>query len=161
MQDNSFAEITVTQITQEAMVARRTFYLNYQNKEEVIREYIKALFDEFSEERNIAQMRDFNHDTVAFFRFWQQHSDFLLLLRRNHILNLMLEEYEQILAETTLFYIGNVTRNEVSKTQTKYVRTVLAASLMAMLLEWIRNDLQESPEELADVMANMMYYHKH
>lgn len=50
MEEDNFDEITITQIAQEAEVARRTFYLNYSTKSDVLASYIKSLYDEFVEE---------------------------------------------------------------------------------------------------------------
>ncbi|MCH3967196.1 MAG: TetR/AcrR family transcriptional regulator [Atopobiaceae bacterium] len=160
LKTNSLAEITITQIAQEAKVARRTFYLNYQNKEGVMKDYIEVLFDEFSRSLQTAGSRDSRHDTIAFFRFWKEHREFLLLLQRNSLLNLLLDEYEQMLEETTLFSIENVMEKDVGAKQMRYVRVVLAASLMGMLLEWVESGFREEPEELAEVMENMMYHRK-
>jgi hypothetical protein len=65
-----------------------------------------------------------------------------------------------MLEETTLFSIENVMEKDVGAKQMRYVRVVLAASLMGMLLEWVESGFREEPEELAEVMENMMYHRK-
>jgi len=48
MEKYNFTLITVTQITQEASVGRKTFYRYFKNKEEVLEESINLLFIEYS-----------------------------------------------------------------------------------------------------------------
>lgn len=47
MESNSYKDITILQITQEAQVARRTFYRNFDSKEELLRYAIALLSEEF------------------------------------------------------------------------------------------------------------------
>ena len=50
MEIYSYNEITVTQITQEAGLSRKTFYRHFNDKEQVLNYYFAALYQECVEE---------------------------------------------------------------------------------------------------------------
>jgi AcrR family transcriptional regulator len=70
----TFDKITITQLTQEAKVARKTFYLNFDSKEQVIEMYINELQSRFENTLQLEHVSDLRELSQVFFVFFGQHS---------------------------------------------------------------------------------------
>jgi len=92
MKDERYEDITITQIMQEADLARRTFYLNYSDKKDVLFDYIAQIFQEYIE-RLPKDARSIQTDTVLYFEIWSEHKDFLAALYQNGIFFYLLEPF--------------------------------------------------------------------
>ncbi|MDN6617045.1 MAG: TetR/AcrR family transcriptional regulator, partial [Enterococcus sp.] len=47
MEEKAYDEISITEITKKAQLARRTFYLNFSSKQEILDGYFEVLFMDF------------------------------------------------------------------------------------------------------------------
>lgn len=156
IEDDKFDEITVTQITQEADIARRTFYLNFNSKYEVIESYIDILYREYVEEVLKYGGRFFEHDANQFFEFWKKHSELLFLLEKNDIFMVLLSKFEEILIETEYFDFSFWFNKGIDKNKRDYIASILAAILWRVLERWVKNDMKASVEELVDTFVKII-----
>lgn len=156
MEQDKFDEITVTQITQEAVIARRTFYLNFNTKYEVLECYIKLLYNEYLENVLADSARSFEHDVIQFFEFWKQHAEILFLLQKNDRFTILLSEFEEILSETENFDFSFWLNKGISSDKRDYIAAILAAILWRVLERWVMNDMKEPVEELVDTFMSVI-----
>lgn len=156
MEEDKFDEITVTQLTQEADIARRTFYLNYNSKYEVLESYIKLLYEEYVEEVFGNGERAFEHDVIQFFEFWKKHSEILYLLEKNDRFTVLLSEFEEILIETEYFDFSFWFNKGISEEKREYIVSILAAILWKVLERWVKNDMEESATELVETFLKVI-----
>lgn len=153
IENDKFDEITVTQITQEADIARRTFYLNFNSKYEVIECYIDILYKEYVEDVLKYGDRFFEHDVNQFFEFWKKHSELLFLLEKNNMFTILLSKFEEILIKTEYFDFSFWLNKGIDKSKRDYIASILAAILWRVLERWVKNDMKESVEELVDTFV--------
>ena len=151
MEQDKFDDITVTQITQEADIARRTFYLNFNSKYEVLKCYIKLLYKEYLQIVLDNGVRSFEHDVILFFKFWENHSEVLYLLQENDRFTILLSEFEKILINTE-FWLNK----GIDKDKRDYIASILSAILWRVLKRWVKNDMKESVEELVETFMKVI-----
>lgn len=155
MEEDNFDEITVTQIAQEAEIARRTFYLNYTTKSEVLASYIKFLYSDFAEETQNDKERSWKSDIIKFFLYWKRHSDILLLLEKSNQFAILLNEFENILSDSNVFDFSSLIKDELPAKRKEYVVVTVAAGLWRILEKWVQNRFSESAEEIAEIFLSI------
>lgn len=156
MKQYKFDEITVTQIAQEAYIARRTFYLNFNSKNEVLECYIKLLYREYLQIVLVNEVRSFEHDVILFFKFWKSHSEILYLLQKNDKFTILLSEFESILVNTEYFNFSFWLNKGIDKDKRDYIASILSAILWRILERWVKNDMKEPVEELVETFVKVV-----
>ena len=155
METEPFAEITVTQIVQRAEVARRTFYLNYATKEDVMRDCIAAQAQEYIARLGADAQRDLAGDVQGFFDYWAGHAKLLRLLYDNDLFGLLLDAYEQILQASDAFpYLGVPSAGD--DLRARYTKIMAATILWRVQLEWVRTGMAETTSDLAAITLDLV-----
>lgn len=150
MQKMPFEDITVTQLCQAAGVTRRVFYHLFSNKLGALHALVDhRILDIESYGREIA------NDTLRFFRYWKDQKAFLDALAENGVSGLLLERMIQsVLAEDydLLYWLRKKGWNEYSQE----VIIFLLSGLMGLVYSWYYSGYQKSPEEMADLLDQMI-----
>ena len=151
MKKERFSEITVTEIINEAGVARATYYRNFDSKEEIIESYLEE-FRIASGKLPVIQdlsPEAFSYENlVARLTFIASQKDWFLLLYQNGF-------YEFLQTETNQFaelVMGDMPSHSVER----YNIYLISGALLNMLLEWMKNDCKESPEALATLISKRL-----
>lgn len=87
MHKHPYEEITVKQIILEARLARKTFYRNFDSKDDVLFSYMQGILKEYFDTVNEAR----SDVLTSVFAFADKHRDFLLLLDKNDMLYVALQ----------------------------------------------------------------------
>ena len=81
-----YHNITINMIVDHANLGRRTFYRYFKTKDDAIKYITELLMDQFAD----TVIRNNSHGTeevaIAYFQFWEQYIDILLLLKKSHLL---------------------------------------------------------------------------
>lgn len=149
MNTTPLAKITVNEIVKDCGVNRRTFYYHFQD--------IYALL-EWIFKNEVANVMEQNKT----YQTWQQgFLRIFLYLSKNH--KMVLNTYNSIgrdklqvhLYNAVYKLVSNVVEEitlgtEVSKEQKEFVINFYKVALVGLLLEWIRNGMEENPEQIID-----------
>lgn len=155
MKNNSFQDITITQICQEADLSRRTFYRLFSSKESLIVYHIQMLCESYSHLFDCESDRRLPNVSFLFFDFWGHHKDFLLLLKENHLESLLFETFSSMLPQ--IYMYPNCKPIETSNQTIRYYMAIFCAGGYAMLLlKWIENDCCETKEFMKRVMEELV-----
>lgn len=151
LEREDLSSITVTQLAAEAGIARRTFYLNYHAVDDVLREYIGLRFADFSCLLAARTRRGPAHDAAAFYRFFADNVGFLRALDANGKSPLVLEAFEEALADGNLFDAADIagTQADTDAGLARYSQTAVAAVLWRTAFEWLRGGLEGTPHDMA------------
>lgn len=140
MRQYHFKEITVTQITQEAKLSRKTFYRLYSNKEEILEEYFQSLFEAFAERLKAQDIHHYWEVVQLYFDFWEEKREFLCLLNKQGIfINLM-----DVFYKRSFEIFEYVRSKEVMDSFSPYLPYLIAYALggmHSMLLKWVEEDM--------------------
>lgn len=148
MKREAFKDITVTQICQEAQVARQTFYRYYRSSAEVLEQHIFDLWKRHQE---------------AHSPFSDDLAEVLLTMYQNLPLS---RELLETLGKNNLFYLEEQAEREVYMLQSadaplrrllsselydRYFVAFIASTINCVLRLWTEGGFKESPRELADL----------
>ena len=145
-----FEKITVTEIIKKAGVSRGGFYRNYQSKEEVLQEICSELFQYILEFMTIHKFYDNT-------RFWfidffhtiaENQEAYKLLVNAQVPKNVVLEFDEGII-------LKKLQRNDSVLEQ--YRALAIAKGITEIVVVWVKNGMQETPEEMAEMMLQIFF----
>lgn len=143
MKQYNFAEITITQISQEAELSRKTFYRLFKNKDEVLNFYFERLNKECFQQLKSKQIHHYWDVVQYYFDFCEEHKSLLLLLKENGLLERLFKHSYKY-----SFHIFEYVRsNEAKKKYSDLLPYMLAYSvggMFSMLLKWVENDMNIS-----------------
>ena len=135
-----YKEITVTQITQEARISRKTFCRHFRDRDEVL----KYLFDSLYQECLCSIKESGTHhywDVVQyFFDFWEKQAETLNLMKRSNLLPQLFEE-----AYGRSFEVFRPVKTtdiaEHYKAELPYLLAYSIGGMNSMLIKWIEGGM--------------------
>lgn len=151
MQENNFNEITISDITKKAGVSRMAFYRNYNHKEDIITKYLDELFEEYSNEISCYENADELREFCLFFSYFRKHERLILNLINSKITYLLLDSFDKYL---DICFRNHIGKKAYSSQITKYIIELTSGGLYKVLIEWVKNGLKESDEEMAKIFSN-------
>ena len=140
METHVFEEIKITNIVKEAMVGRASFYRNFTNKEDVIKQYLIQLIKEWEEKLKLEQ-REESDWIENLFGLYKNYSEVYKLLYRSNLSYLVLENIKEVCGP----------KAEQDDLQA-YFNSWLAPGLFGWINEWIVRGMKESPKEMAQLI---------
>ncbi len=87
----SFEEITVTQLSQEAELSRKTYYRLYKDKNEILTQLFEGLYAECAKELNKREVTNYWDLVQTYFDFWESRKTFISILEKNKLLPRLFE----------------------------------------------------------------------
>lgn len=151
MQRKEYSDIRITEICKEADIGRVTFYRHYDAIEDVLRkkcdEKCMGLVNYFKEYY-------LTHDRNEIFlkphlRYWYSNSEIIRLIIRANKAHIISDSFEWMFnyLKQTMFK-----DRKLGKYQNYFV-AVRAGVFISILKEWIKNDMNITPEELSRIIA--------
>lgn len=145
LQQMPFDDITITQLCQEASLVRKTFYRNFETKEDVLICMLDYHLLEYLQE-----LPEYVWDTTQFlthfFTFWKGKYDYLKTLQENNLFYLLnrlylhyLEELSSLLTQSNLEWFSD--RNN-------YPIVFYYGGLCNLMAYWISRECQDSLDQI-------------
>ncbi|MBF4691876.1 TetR/AcrR family transcriptional regulator [Fusibacter ferrireducens] len=152
MEKEEFHLITIQEITDEAVLSRRTFYRHFTQKEDILNYHFEAISDQYVQ--MLMEADDLKLPTISkvLFTFWAQHIDMLRLLHKHNLLFLVLLSMNKQLPliydyfKTQRYEFGDVE-------STRYALAYSAGGFWNMLVLWLEEDTPKTPEALSEIIA--------
>ncbi len=155
LETHSFQEITVTQICQEAQLVRKTFYRNFETKEDVLHYILDHLFESFRSEFDIETMEPFEIFT-QYYEYWAKEKQLLTYLHRDNLFYLLTKkyiEYADSVRMYLLFSKGDINRQTGME---PYVIHFIAGGMVAILEYWLELGFKESIASLTSLTQTLL-----
>lgn len=153
MQAEDYSQITVKQLCLEADLSRRTFYRLYKAKEDVLSEYLLTLTEHFRNVVTETNLQHYSEVAAAYFNFWKEHSDFLCLLNRNGLFDML----NSTVGNAALSVFQIVKPNiETNDTVLEFALSYSIGGLNGMLEKWVENNMMLSPAQLTDILEKAL-----
>lgn len=153
MKEKSFDSIFISEIMKRADLVRRTFYAHYKTKEDVILMYIDELICESFDEILKGVQKCNGTMALVYFRLWNEHREFINLLKESGQLILLNNFHKQI---KYIHEQSNVFTNMgISKGAEKYAAKFYAGAMWSVLTQWIETGMKETPEELSELLSEL------
>ena len=150
-----YSKITVQEIIDEANIGRSTFYSHFETKDDLLKALCSDIFDHiFSEELNSENTHDFSSAddnlkvkiTHVLYHLKDSKRDIKGILSCESG-ELFLNVFKTYLEKLFVGFTLEVGSNRVPK---EYVINHLAGSFVETVKWWVKNDMEQSPEELSE-----------
>lgn len=157
LSSKSFTKITVQEIIDEANVGRSTFYSHFETKDALLKVMCNDLFEHvFSDSKNIENTHDFslttaNPDSMI------THILYHLRDNKKNIIGILtcessdmfLRFFKQYLNQLISMHMLNNLNRKNKCVPDDFLINHISGSFVEMVHWWIKNNMQQSPEELA------------
>ncbi|MDD6482476.1 MAG: TetR/AcrR family transcriptional regulator [Lachnospiraceae bacterium] len=147
MEQYDYKEITITQISQEAELSRKTFYRLFPDKEAVLKLYFEGLFTECLTQIKAQDIHHYWEVVQMYFDFWESKKDILLLFKKNALLPFLFECVYEHSSDVFAYVRSTETVNTFSR-QLPYLLAYAVGGMHSMLLKWVENDMVIPSSEL-------------
>ena len=151
MHEHPYQDISVKQIILETNLARRTFYRNYESKDDVLDSVITDKITEYAEE--LTASPESSLDVI--FRFCEKNKDFLMLLHKNSLLyllliklNIMIPKLNQITDRS-----DSVFAQIVGDLEPDYLVAFNVGAIWNVIFKWVERGMTESTDEIKETIA--------
>ncbi len=142
MKRKSYAKITITELVREAGVSRNSFYRNYQNTEEIIRQFLEGKTSVWWN-GFIANPDRYPHIISELFHHLLDMKEEIHLLYRAGLSHLLMEH---------IVLCGRQSRTE--ELRSTYQTAFMSGALCGLVNEWIVRGMKESAEEMEQIFSS-------
>lgn len=160
MQVKNIKDISISEISENAEVVRRTFYRNFKSKEDVLDAYFNNIYEEFKNTvNNMGNELDCLMTLRELFKICYKHKDFFMALKKNNMLYLMLNKWNVYLPIIYDLFLDRIVKfpDTKSKTSLEYLLAFNAGGVFNMVIKWIDDGMVLTPSELADITDSFAY----
>lgn len=140
MNTQDFDTISIQELTDNAGVGRASFYRNFKSKQDVLAQHLSDLLVEWGKDFEVKGDKDYFNESL--FRHFYKHKNVYLLLYQQGLSNLIYDSIRQA-------FKFDESANNIER----YVKSTFAGLIFGMVDEWMRQGMQESPEELLFLIA--------
>lgn len=150
MEHQVYSDISITDIARRAGLARQTFYRNYQDKDDILFDFLSRQFAQFRslwDDQDILSEKMF----VSLFRTWQDQTPASLVAnicnydrKIRQIIFRSLDHFIQALFHVHLPADEKQQRSSLHY----YAQRTFSSTLHVLLIEWTLNSFAQSPEEM-------------
>lgn len=145
MEQKSFKEISITELTKRAGVSRMAFYRNYNQLEDVITLYLMEYLEDCSKQI-FSKKFDYYESARSYFACFRKQEKLIVNLIHSNLTNLI---FESSIEFFRAFSKNIVCKNPCSPTKQKYQAEFIVGGLYKVLIEWAKNGMVESDDEMA------------
>lgn len=171
LNEKSFSKITIAELAKKANINRGTFYLHYLDKYDLINQCEQEIFTQIT---NISKNPPFNQTLrdvnalqqvvlkgyppafiIHLLEYFQKNSELLKAILGPNGDPSFEKDLKNIFADT---FLNNAeTFLDISKLTVKpeLLVEIVASIYMSVIRYWLSNGVQESPEELAEILFDM------
>jgi AcrR family transcriptional regulator len=154
MYAKKFQDICVTDICANAGLGRKTFYRNFNSKEDVVQFIMDNAYKAFLLAVNVDKMNT-KEIFIDVYNFILQHKDFVVMLYGNNLFRYVHKNIANFIIEENLY--GKIDLSYVKKQFFKYIPPQIAALIVSLLESWIESGFADTAEELAGFTEDVMY----
>ena len=165
METIGFDKITVRAITEKAMINRSTFYLHYMDKFELLRtledgmlEEIKSIFVKIPIDvfvNKTYNIEEINTLLTKAYQHIKENSRFYLLMMSKKGNPAFFHKLSDIVKEVVQ---SNIISSSQGGIPEKYLVAIVSEAQTSIIKEWLGSKMEESPEELANIVSNFIMY---
>lgn len=156
MKTEDYSKISIKDIAKSADLDRRTFYRNFQSKEDVLCFYIKGMCDEYIDSLSREQNPTTFLAAKTYFSICLKHLDFFNLLKDQGLLGLLLLKFDEFMPSLQQQNVSQDLKNYYGG-NISYLYAFNNGGFWNMSIQWIRNGSNQSPEEMAEIICKIIH----
>lgn len=153
MDEKSYDNISIKELTDRAELSRRTFYTNFETKEDILKYHFDTLVNEYIEILQTYEYLTPKDIAKEYFSYWFSNKNLLQLLKKNN-LPILIEVFVKFLRNMNSLPI--IKNHRFTDSELQYYDAVfVAGGLWNMLNVWIENDFVKNPNEMTDIFMKI------
>ncbi len=142
MKRKPFQQITVTEICEEAAIGRKTFYRNFELKEDVVDFWLDLRCAEYEQDFLCVPLEEKLYYHCVFLK---KHTDALIALYHNGLHSMIEKKFSVFLPDTMPIWSEDPVEQE-------YRSQYIIAGIEAIIRVWVTRGFQESIEEIVEII---------
>ena len=150
--------MTVSKITSLAHINRGTFYLNQIDKFDLLEEIEQEIFTKIKTillEKETIDIIFSDEKILAVISYLQSNTALITALINSDLKNSIQEQLANLLKNIFTENNANINNPKIAQ---PYASNIIFGSISTIFITWIKNNMQESPEELLNIINS---YRKH
>ena len=160
LERKEYHDITINMIVDHATLGRRTFYRYFKTKNDTMKYITERLMDQFADTVIRNDSHGIEEVTIAYFQFWEQYIDILLLLKKAHLLYFIEDNLKEIIiqvAKKVKHIPANFPAEKLAKLYEKhhYEFSIKLAGFWKATVIWCEENPRKSPEEMAKLITEL------
>lgn len=157
-----YTDITITELVEKAKLGRSTFYRNFDFLDDILHLKCDEIFDELylylMEYYETNRTLDKGKKTIflkPFLRYWYVHSSIIELLILANRIDIFTESFTKMYMSKLFLPHLNKPHDIIGKHMDYFV-AVRSGTLINVLVQWVKNDKDILPDDLADLLVGQM-----
>lgn len=157
MSEKDFNNITIKEICEIADLNRGTFYLHYQDINDLLASIEDEIFIEFEKGFNRFDVSDLEKNFSSLLRFIfeffynNKTACQVLIIQKTDIA--FLRKLKEVVRKSFIKYMNNTYKSVDPQTYDYYL-SFLVSGCIGIIKNWISNDMQESPEQICKIVES-------
>lgn len=151
MKEKPYSEITITDLSIKADLARRTFYRHFTTIDDILDYTLHQLSATYRQQQKRNITNDLTHITFSFFSYWEQHKDFLQILEKNNLLYRLHSQFAITEPEEN-------TSDDETAALIEYAVCFTSGAMWNLLVKWLQDGAKETPSEMATVVKSIILH---
>ena len=147
MNEKTFQEISICDITRRANVSRMAYYRNYSSKEEILTSHLEDVvrqYAQFTQPKATDELRINKKNIVRLFEFCKEQQEFIQECDNAGLGYLFLDAF-------TAYLLRYFMREGEGKKR-EYILNAYASALYSTIVKWLRNGARETTEQMAEML---------
>lgn len=161
LEKKEYSAITINMIVDHAKLGRRTFYRYFKTKDDAMKYITELLMDQFANNIINNHSSGMEEVAVAYFQFWEQYIDVLLLLKKAHVLYFIEDNFLELIANVAQ-KVKHIPEHIPAEKLTeiyekyKYEFSIKLAGFWKATIIWCEENPRKSPEEMAKIITSLL-----
>ncbi|MBR5974979.1 MAG: TetR/AcrR family transcriptional regulator [Clostridiales bacterium] len=154
MEKYPYEEISVKQIVLETDLVRKTFYRNFDSKDDVLRSYIRMILRDYFDVVNHAR----GDVLKTIFAFAEKNKKLLKLLDKNDMMHIMLQGMNEFIlsAKSELDPERNPFAKLFEGLDSDYLITLNIGGIWNVISLWVRRGMKDRPEDVRSAIQKYL-----
>jgi AcrR family transcriptional regulator len=154
--DFPYSEVTISELSRRAKVVRKTFYSNFDNKDDILTFILDRAFELFMKNINLEDS-SFSSIFFGLYSFLLKHKDWLKIFYQNNLIYFaQLHITKHIIDSKVYFQYKRLTLSEDKYWYYKYLPSQVMSAVCTTISNWIENDFQETPKQLGKLSEDLL-----
>ena len=151
MNEKSYSEVTIKELTERAGLDRKTFYRHFKTKDEILDIPINEFFDKYVHAiNNLPELTSYEV-TKTYFNLCLQFIDFFKQLCAHGLQTIILLKLSKFLPILNDMFLTD----PVYRKKSSWELTYEAGGIWNITIFWISNGSKETPDEMAKIITSI------
>ena len=144
LETKNIDDISISELTSAAEIGRVSFYRNYKNKEDILRQEADRLLAQWgSIFQAMPSNEEYNNFFLSLFDFFQNNKSFFTTLYQSGLSHIIMD---------TIVATADILPQ--TPNLDAYLKSFWAYGVYGWIIEWIKRGMQESSQELLQLFKN-------